>query len=176
MLRIPLLELNKLMLSWEDFEVKNVLLHGIFICVHLSESIEGECIYLIDGIVIKPVACYDLGYKYITLQNFDVSHITIEEDELERIIHITAYELLEDLRYPDYYSYIENLIKDYYILNTLKESLLSDTYLLYGINERYKDDLIKIQENTKELIGRIKSVITDSESNYPTEFKVMLND
>lgn len=175
MLRIPLIEIEKLVLSWKDFEIKSVLFHGIFMCVHLSEGIEGECIYLVDGMAITPVACYDFGYKYVTVEYFDVSHITIEDDELERVIHITKYELLEDslLKYPSYYFYIGDLIKDYYILNTLEESFLS--CYLNEANEKYKDDLIKIHKDTTKLIKKIKGVIADSEINYPTKFKVMLN-
>jgi hypothetical protein len=177
MLRIPLIKIEKLILSWKDFEIKTILDHGIFICVHLAEGIEGESIYLVDGITVTPVACYDFGYRYITIEYFDVSHITIEEDELERIIHITEYELLEDslLKYPSYYSYIRNLIKDYYILNTLEENLLSDT-CLNETNKEYKNSLIKIHKDTTELIERIKGVITDSESNYHIEFKVMMRE
>jgi hypothetical protein len=177
MLKIPLFKIEKLVLSWEDFEIKSILFHGIFLCIHLSEGIEGECIYLLDGMIIKPVACYNLGSRYITVENFDVSHITIEDDELERVIHITKYELLEDLmlRYPSYYSYIKDLIKDYYILNTLEENFLSDT-CLNETNEKYKYSLIKIHEDTTELVERIKGVITDSESNYHIEFKVMMRE
>lgn len=175
MLKIPLFKIEKLVLSWENFKIKNVLFHEIFICVHLEKGIEGECIYLLDGITVTPVACYDFGYKYVTVEYFDVSHITIEDDELERVIHITKYELLEDslLMYPSYYSYIKDLIKDYYILNTLEENFLS--CYLNETNEKYKDDLIKIHKDTTELIKRIKGVIADSEINYPIEFKVMLN-
>ena len=176
MLKIPLIEIEKLVLSWKDFEIKSVLFHGIFLCVHLAEDIEGEFIYLIDGMTITPVACYDFGYRYITIEYFDVSHITIEEDELERVIHITEYELLEDslLRYPSYYSYIRDLIKDYYILNNLEKNLVSDT-CLSETNEMYKDDLIKIHKDTTELIKRINGVIADLESNYLIEFKMMLS-
>lgn len=139
-------------------------------CIHLSRG--DDFVYILDGMVLRPIAHFEFYARYIHLNGFSVSHIDIEEDEIERIINTTHFDLLTDsiLEYgnQNYYDYIVCLMEDYRIRNTLYES--DSSIHVANANERYKTGLSKVLEDTKKLIEEIKAVIYPSERDYPLEF------
>jgi hypothetical protein len=172
MLKLPVLSIKELALEWklENKKIETILHHGIFMCVHLSR--DDDFVYILDGMVLRPIAHCEFYARYIHLNGFSVSHIDIEEDDIERVINTNYFAILIDsiLQYGnlDYYAYIVCLLEDYRIMNTLYESK-SNIHVSKG-NERYKTALSRVLEDTKNLIEEIKGVISQSERDYPLEF------
>ena len=189
MLKLPLRLINELMYSWKYFNVTNTKHKGIFICVHLcSKRYSKESLYLIDCLALTPVGCYDFYDRYITLQNFSVSHIDIEDDEIERIVTITNSALLtgsiiyggpktHDGKLSDvnlyYYTYIKKLIEDYFIMNTLYKSY-SDIHDSIPQNSldvtTHRVKLDNLLDGIQTFVKEMEGVISTSESNYPVAY------
>ena len=172
MLKLPVLSIKELALEWklEDEEIETILHHGIFMCVHISRG--DDFMYILDGMVLRPIAHFEFCDRYIYLNGFNVSHIDIEDNDVETVIHTINLILLTDitLQYGNlnYYDYIVCLLDDYHIMNTLYES--GSSLRVDTANERYKTALSKVLEDTKKLIEEIKAIIYQSERDYPLEF------
>lgn len=186
MLKLPLHAINELMHSWRNLDVENSLHKGIFICVHLSyKRYRRESLYLVDGIALTSVGCYHLYDRYITLQDFNVTHISIEDAEIERVITITNSELLSStilysgpkFRLSEvnikYFTYIKRLVEDYFIMNTLYKSysdIYNNIHLSSFDRTTHRIKLKGLFEEIYKYIDEIKSVISLSETNYPVAF------
>lgn len=172
MLKLPIKSIKELVSKWEleNKEIETILHHGIFMCIHLSRG--DDFVYILDGMVLRPIAYFEFYARYIHLNDFSVSHIDIEEDEIERIINTNHFDILIDsiLQYGNlnYYAYIVCLLEDYRIMNTLYES--NSSIHVANANERFKTNLSKVLEDTKKLIEEIKATIYQSERDYPLEF------
>jgi hypothetical protein len=189
MLKLPLRLINELMYSWRNFVVTNIEHKGIFICVHLcSKRYSKESLYLVDCLALTPVGCYDFYDRYITLQNFSVSHIGIEDNEIERIVIITNSALLtgsiidggsktHDGKLSDlnlhYYTYIKKLIKDYFIMNTLYKNYLDihDNIPQNSLDvTTHRVKLDSLLDGIQTFVKEMEGVISTSESNYPVAY------
>jgi hypothetical protein len=172
MLKLPVLSIKELALEWklEDEEIETILHHGIFMCVHISKA--DNYLYILDGMVLRPIAHFKFFDRYIQLNGFSASHIDIEDNDVETVIHTINLILLTDitLQYGNlnYYDYIVGLLEDYRTMNTLYEG--NSTIHVANANERYKTTLSRVLEDTKNLIEEIKGVISQSERDYPLEF------
>lgn len=114
-----------------------------------------------------------------------MSHIDIEDDEIERIVTITNSALLTDSiiyggpkthdgKLSDvnlhYYTYIKKLIEDYFIMNTLYKSY-SDIHDSIPQNSldvtTHRVKLDNLLDGIQTFVKEMEGVISTSESNYP---------
>lgn len=186
MITFPIARLNKLLINCDVYSIEDYIQAGLFTCIHTSGS--PECLYTIDTCILKPVALLEFYERYIKLLSFYGSHVYIEDDEIERSIEITDFDLIlydnegkpskwfkdwsEEL-HNKYFKYIKELINNHNIEYKLYRVL--DEINEEDAHKNYRDYLERVLDQIADLEQAADKIINQLEINYPIEFGLGVN-